>query len=145
MKNARVAILLALALAACTPRAPRPQVLKESDLAGTAWVLTDLNGAGVPAGVPATLLFLGPDRIGGNSSCNRFTGPFRVETAGLPLRIGPLAATRKGCPPAVMEQELKYLYSLESAERLAFEGSDLLLYSKGIPKPLRFARDRTAD
>jgi heat shock protein HslJ len=41
---------------------------------------------------------------------------------------------------AANAQEKKYLEALQAAERFAFDGPSLLIYSKGMEKPLRFAR-----
>jgi heat shock protein HslJ len=44
------------------------------------------------------------------------------------------------CVPAAMDQEARYLKALEGAERMALDGPYLLVYSKGLDKPLRFTR-----
>ena len=46
------------------------------------------------------------------------------------------------CPDAVGTQEGKYLEALEGAERFMVDGSTLLIYSKGMDKPLRFIRTK---
>ena len=49
-------------------------------------------------------------------------------------------ATRKACAEAVGNQEAKYLRALEGAEGFALQGETLLVYSKGLDRPLRFFR-----
>jgi heat shock protein HslJ len=44
------------------------------------------------------------------------------------------------CPEAVMNQETKYLQALQSAERFEWKDPYLLIYCKGLEKPLRFTR-----
>ena len=56
------------------------------------------------------------------------------------MKFGPLAATKMSCGDAADAQERKYLDALQAAERFAIDGPDLLIYSRGVEKPLRFAR-----
>ena len=107
-------------------------------LLGTEWILEDLGGAGVLDGVQARLVFPEAGRVAGSGSCNRFTGS--VEIGNGEIRFGQLATTRRACVPAVMDQEGKYLKALEESERAAVEGPYLMIYSKGLEKPLRFIR-----
>jgi len=117
------------------------RVAAESDsgsggLSGTAWRLEDLGGAGVLDRVEATLGFPEAGKVAGSGSCNRFFGT--VEISGESIRFGPLGSTRMACVEAVGIQEGKYLKALQDAERFRLDGSTLLIYSKGMEKPLRF-------
>jgi putative lipoprotein len=107
-------------------------------LVGSAWRLEDLAGAGTPDRVEATIEFPEAGRVAGSASCNRFFGYF--ETSGASLTIARLGATKKLCPPALMDHETKYLRALEGAERYAIEGTTLTVYSRGLDKPLRFVK-----
>ena len=107
-------------------------------LIGSAWRLEDLAGAGALDHVEATLEFPEAGRVAGLASCNRFFGYF--ETSGATLTIARLGATKKLCPPALMDQETKYLRALEGAERFVLDGATLAVYSKGLDKPLRFVK-----
>jgi heat shock protein HslJ len=111
-------------------------------LAGTEWLLEDLAGAGVLDNAQATLSFpkdfVAEGKISGNGSCNKFTGSAKIS--GGSIQVGPLATTRMACVPAVDDQETRYLKSLQGAERLAFTAPYLLLYAKGLEKPLRFVK-----
>ena len=138
--------LFALALVACAG-VPAQTTAKQGEtmtapaaqsLLGTEWLLEDLGGRGVLDRVEATLAFPEAGRVTGNGSCNRFTGS--VEIGGGTIRFWQVASTRRACVPAVMDQEAKYLKALEGAERVAMEGPWLLIYSKGLEKPLRFTR-----
>jgi heat shock protein HslJ len=114
-----------------------------ASLAGTEWLLEDLAGAGVLDNAQATLSFpkdfVSEGKISGNGSCNRFSGGATIDSGS--IRVGPLAATRMACVPAVDDQETRYLKALQGAERLAFNGPYLLLYAKGLEKPLRFIKN----
>lgn len=45
------------------------------------------------------------------------------------------------CGDAPDMQETKYLKALQGAERFAFDGPALLVYSRGTDRPLRFTRE----
>ncbi len=109
-----------------------------SGLSGTAWRLEDLGGAGVLDRAEATLEFPEAGRVAGSGSCNRFFGS--VEISGESIRFGQMGSTRMACPEAVGMQEDKYLKALQDAERYTLDGPMLLVYSKGMEKPLRFMR-----
>jgi putative lipoprotein len=119
-------------------RASADSALSAPTLVGSAWRLEDLAGAGTLDRVEATIEFPEAGRVAGLASCNRFFGYF--ETSGASLTIARLGATKKLCPPALMDQETKYLRALEGAERFAIEGTTLSVYSKGLDKPLRFVK-----
>jgi heat shock protein HslJ len=145
-----ILLLGCLVISACSTEATRqaqPGSNKENTptpvrLAGTEWVLEDLAGTGVVDDARATLAFpedyVATERVGGSGSCNRFMGTAKVA-AGL-IEVGPLATTQMACVPAVMDQESRYLKALQAAERCVFDGPYLLVYSKGMAKPLRFIR-----
>lgn len=118
--------------------ADRKVVTGPTRLLGTAWRLEDLGGAGVLDRVQATLEFPEIGRIAGSGSCNRFIGS--VAIAGEEIKIGPLGSTRMACAEAVGNQEGEYLKALRNAERFTLDGSTLLIYCKGLDKPLRFHR-----
>ncbi len=107
-------------------------------LSGTDWLLEDLGGRGVIDNVQATLSFPESGRVAGNGSCNRIFGP--AEISGDKIKLGPLASSRMACPEAVMNQEMKYMEALQSAERFEWKEPYLLVYCKGSDKPLRFTR-----
>ena len=107
-------------------------------LSGTKWKLEDLGGTAVLDQPQATLEFPEEGRVAGQGSCNRFFGS--VQLAGDSISFGALGSTRMACPEAVMSQESAYFKALQDAERYAVEGSSLLLYSRGMDKPLRFSR-----
>jgi len=110
----------------------------KSRLLGTSWRLEDLGGAGVLDRVEATLEFPDTGKVAGSGSCNRFFGS--VDISGESIRFGSLGSTRKACEETVMNQEGEYLKALQDAERFRLDGSILLIYIRGMAKPLRFVR-----
>lgn len=107
-------------------------------LQGTAWRLEDLGGEGALDTAEATLEFPEVGRVAGSGSCNRFFGS--VEISGESIRFGQMGSTRMSCEEAVNNQESKYFQALGAAERFTLEATTLLIYSRGMDKPLRFAR-----
>ena len=149
---ARPALLLAaLAVGACrhlspapesAATAPRDSVSPENaaePLAGSSWVLEDINGAGVLDDARATLEFSEAGKVSGRGSCNRFFGTAEVE--GSRIHLGPLGTTRMACPEAVMDQERRYLERLQQAERFAVEADVLRIFGRDSTASLRFRRD----
>jgi len=61
-------------------------------------------------------------RISGSGGCNRVTGSFDLD--GDKLRLGRMAGTRMACPTG-MEQEQRFLQSIEKVERYRISGSHL--------------------
>jgi len=107
-------------------------------LTNTSWRLTDLGGTPPLQEREATLEFPEPGKVTGYGSCNRFAGPAEID--GDKLQIGRIAATRMACDEPITVLEAKYLQALQDAERFAIEGAELVVYCKGMDKPLRFAR-----
>jgi heat shock protein HslJ len=108
------------------------------DLAGSSWILEDLNGAGVAADTRVTLDFAEKGRATGTGSCNRYFAT--VEISGSSIRFGAVGATRMACvAPAASLQEVKYFGALEAASRYTLEGGVLSIYG-GAKRPLRFRR-----
>jgi heat shock protein HslJ len=114
---------------------PRAQA---GGLLGTAWQLEDLGGAGVIDKSMTTLEFIEAGRVAGRGGCNRFFGS--VEITGESIKFGQMGSTRMACVEALMNQEGRYLKALGDANRYSLNGDELLVYAKGLDKPLRFTR-----
>jgi heat shock protein HslJ len=111
-------------------------------LAGGEWALEDLAGSGVVENSHATLSFPEDGKVAGNGSCNRFFGTAEIHDN--TVRISPLGATRMMCAEPMMNQETKYMSALQDAERFEWKDPYLLIYCKGLEKPLRFTRAKAA-
>lgn len=96
----------------------------KSDLIG-AWTVESIGARPVIDNSPAYLQFAEDDRLSGNASCNRLTGSYTLS--GSRLTFGQAAATRMMCPPALMEQEERFLASLEKVAEVKFENGLLAL------------------
>jgi heat shock protein HslJ len=108
-------------------------------LTGTAWVLEDLGGTAVLDRAKPTLEFADSGKVAGNASCNRFFGS--VQLSGDSISFGPLGTTKMACADSsVGKQEATYLKALHDAERLQLDDRTLLIFSKGMTRPLRFTK-----
>ena len=106
---------LTLAFLAGLAAAAPMRASAQSDLTGSTWLAEDIMGAGVVDRVQSTLQPMPDGRIAGSGGCNRFTGKGVIANG--KVDIGLLATTRMACPPAVMDQEDKYLKALAASKR----------------------------
>jgi putative lipoprotein len=121
------------ALAATFPAA------SQTDLTGSHWLAEDIMGGGVVDRAQSTLQPLPDGRVAGSSGCNRFNGSGVIS--GGKVAIGALATTRMACPPAIMDQEQKFLAALGKAARYETTSSGALILrdSRGAAL-MRFTR-----
>jgi len=108
------------------------------NLVGTEWRLESVGDRKVFDNSRATLSLPGAGKVSGNGSCNRFFGPADIN--GTAIKLGPFASSRMACAEPVMSQEAQYLEALRAAERFEWKDPYLLIYCKGLEKPLRFTR-----
>ena len=129
----------ALAFSACTPSSG-----SSAALPGTKWELTSLNGNAPVIGTSVTLFFGNDDMVGGNASCNTYSGSYKVS--GSNLTFGPMMSTMMACEPSIMDQEQAYLKSLgdtksyeATAEKLTLKdgsGNTLAVFAPYKPASL---------
>lgn len=107
---------------------------QSQDLSGTSWEAVNFNNGrqavvGVITGTTLTAEFGKDGTLSGNSGCNTFSGPYKVD--GEKIKIGPLASTMMACsdPEGVMEQEAQYLAALQMADTYQIEGKVLEMRS----------------
>ncbi|MCL7980648.1 MAG: DUF4377 domain-containing protein [marine benthic group bacterium] len=75
-----------------------------------------------------SIAFMDDGRVGGSSGCNQYTGSYEI-VGGHSLSFGPLAGTRKMCPPPLMALEQLTLQTLQAVEGVYVrDGSKLELY-----------------
>ena len=127
-----VVALMATACATTTPPAGGGVI------AGPEWKLEDLLGGGIIDRSNVTLK-LGPDgQASGSGGCNRFFGSWSVK--GSALSLGKMGSTMMACDPALMNQEGKFLRSLETATTYSFtpDGALVITTTEG---QLKFRKD----
>jgi heat shock protein HslJ len=99
-------------------------------LEGTRWILDGIVAgdtvSSVPAGVTAAIT-IADDRIAVETGCN--TGGATVDVAATHLTIGPLALTRRACPPDVASVETAMTGVLTGEVAYAIDADQLTLTS----------------
>ncbi|MFN7168164.1 MAG: META domain-containing protein [Pannonibacter sp.] len=121
-----LALFLALVFSARAQDAALPV-----DLVGK-WLAEDIGGKGVIDTAQTVLEIEDAGTVSGSTGCNTMFGQVR-QGAGV-LKIGPLAVTRKACPPAVMDQERKFVEAINATVDYRSErGKLILLNAKAEP------------
>ena len=96
-------------------------------LAGTEWVLTELNrNEPIQEGAEVSLVFA-EGKISGKSACNRYSASVEQGEAPGDLKIGPAMGTRMACPGELMDLEHQYLDALAHVTGFSFLGGKLVL------------------
>lgn len=130
MRRMTIALLVAVT---ATP------AVSQTDPTGSTWLAEDIGGAGVVDRAQSTLQLLPEGRVAGSSGCNRFTGAGMVRDG--QVTIGLLATTRMACPPAVMDQESKFLKALAASRRYTIATDGLIRFYDGAGAlTVRFSR-----
>ncbi|HWP11745.1 MAG TPA: META domain-containing protein, partial [Ramlibacter sp.] len=108
------------------PRESCGNPLADSPLRGTYWKLVRLGETPVQAAEKQRephLIFANHEpRVSGSGGCNRVSGSFELDAD--KLRLGHMAGTKMACLDS-MEQEHRFLQSIEKVERYRISGSHL--------------------
>ena len=107
-------------------------------LVGVTWLVEDIRGGGVVDRAQTTIGFDERGGVHGSSGCNQFNGA--AEVAGETLSFGPLAATRRACAEALMDQESKFFAALDAVKGYRFDGPFLLLTDAAGDPLMRLTR-----
>ncbi len=111
--------------------------VEAQDISGS-WLVERIAERPVMDYSPASLTFGEEGRLGGNASCNLIMATYTLD--GDQLVIGPAGVTRKLCPPALMEQEQRFLAALEAVARVEIRNELLYLYSADERELFRASR-----
>lgn len=130
-------ILAALAVCACATEPATPA--GDGGLVGPEWRLEDLLGGGIIDRSHLTLQLSAEGQAAGSAGCNRYFGAWSGGTGGK-LGLGKMGSTRKACAPSLMEQESRFLRSLETASAYSFTGDGALVVTTA-EGPLTFRKD----
>jgi putative lipoprotein len=111
----------------------------QDSLAGSRWLTEAIADVALSESPQSRLEVLTEGRISGNSGCNAFTGAGQLRDGA--VKIGMLATTRMACPPAIMDQEGKFLAALGKAVRYeATSNGRLVLRDSSGAELVRFSR-----
>ena len=109
----------------------------DSELLG-GWMLEYVDGLPVIDRSPAFIEFSEDGRVGGDASCNRFSGGY--ELTGTTLALGEIAATRRMCSETLNDQELRVLQVLSRVAGWRIENGLLLLLDADSAELIRASR-----
>ena len=110
------------------------------DLAGTSWVLVDLEGATPVGETPPTLAFDDADGVSGTTGCNQYSGEVTIE--GNELTFGPLATTRMAClDNATAAQEQDFVGAVQSVTSYTIDGEGRLVLDGDQPLTFEVAAE----
>jgi heat shock protein HslJ len=95
-------------------------------LLGKAWLVEDIDGRGVVDNAQTTVEFAADGTVSGSTSVNRYKGNATVD--GNKLTFGPLAATRRAGPPALMDQEQRFFNAIEAIAKYEFTNPGIVVF-----------------
>lgn len=98
------------------------------------WLVEDIDGRGVVDRAQSTLVVSADGTVSGDTAVNRYHGSVSID--GDQLQFGRLASTRRAGPPALMDQESRFLGALEKVARFKMEANGLLLFFDEQGNPL---------
>ena len=113
--------IVVIGLYGCHTDMPAPD---KSELVGS-WTVEFIGERPVIDRSPAFIQFTEDDKVGGNSSCNRFTSSYTFSET--QLSFGQAASTRRACPQVLMEQEQRFLAALARVAQVQLENGMLEL------------------
>jgi putative lipoprotein len=104
------------------------------------WLAESIRNGGVIDNLQSTLEIAIDGTVAGKGGCNGFGG--KATITGDKISFGPLVATQMACPPAIMDQETKFLGALADARRWLIddERGKLILFDAGNKEILLLAR-----
>lgn len=109
------------ALAACQKVISETRMRPLATLAGTEWSPVD-------ADVDQFVAFKADGDVIGSGGCNNFFGSFTQN--GRLISFGPLASTKKACPPEIMSAEQSFLSLLGNVRAAEATHRELILYGE---------------
>jgi heat shock protein HslJ/uncharacterized lipoprotein YbaY len=121
----------------CTPVDAGAQQLQ-----GGTWVVHDINGAAPVEKSRVTLSFGQDGRVSGSSSCNSYSGSYKI--AGENLTIGQTIGTMKACATPLMNQEQAFLGILRGVQRFEIRPDGTLVLQAADKRSIAARRESPA-
>lgn len=130
-QNGRIVLISLIALIALIARPAQAGGAPPRDLTVREWVVESIDGRGVLDNSRTTLTFDVQGQLAGLAGCNRYTAAYRLH--GAQLEVKGMSATRMGCVPALMDQEVRFLSVLGAAAswRLQRDGKLVIVTADG--------------
>lgn len=102
------------------------------------WLAEDINRGGVIDFAQTTLMIRHDGVVSGSGGCNRIMS--KAVFRGRKLTFKPVAVTRKLCPPALMDQEQKFIAALGRTRSFQVVSGKLMLRDASGKTIARLAR-----
>ena len=102
---------------------------QQVSISGGEWLVEYINGRGVIDNARTTLVFGEDGRLSGDTACNRYFGSYAME--GVSIKVENVGATKRACPSAVMDQESRFLETLNNVDTYRIDGTGALILSTG--------------
>ena len=101
----------------------------EEQLTGT-WQVEEILAFPVIDQSSAHFIFSDENKLTGSASCNNISTSYALDSNKKTLSFQAVAATRKMCEPALMDQETKFLSALEKVSHVEIQQNILYLYNE---------------
>ena len=101
----------------------------EEQLTGT-WQIEEILALPVIDRSPAHFIFSDENKVAGSASCNNISTSYTLDSRKKTLSFQAVAATRKMCESALMDQETRFLSALERVSRVEIQQNILYLYNE---------------
>lgn len=109
----------------------------QGNIEGAVWQGFELNTKPLADGMVITLE-LKDGRIAGRSACNRYTGPYEIDTQARSLKVtGPVAGTRMACMPDIMDVENAFTAQIDKVTAYRVDDGPVLVIFAGTDEFLR--------
>lgn len=107
-----IALLFAVPIGACATVDNGDSARSEI---GPEWLVEDISGRGVIDDARTTIVFGSDGDVSGDTSCNRFFAKYTLNQNGISFQNP--GVTKRACPPAVMDQENRFLEVFNAVDR----------------------------
>lgn len=91
------------------------------------WLVEDIAGRGVVDSAQTTIEFVDDGKVAGSTSVNRYSGSVTID--GNKIQLGRMMSTRRAGPPALMDQEAKFLRAMEQVKTFRIAETGLLYFT----------------
>ncbi|WDR05029.1 META domain-containing protein [Devosia rhodophyticola] len=105
---------------------PSVSLAVSGQLFETKWQIMAIAGNPVTTQTGLTFSIAADYRSGGNAGCNQYFA--QLVLTGDKMSVGPIAATRMACAPAVMVQEAALFAALSNVDSYKLTGPELVLF-----------------
>jgi heat shock protein HslJ/phosphoglycolate phosphatase-like HAD superfamily hydrolase len=104
------------------------------------WLAKEIDGSGVLDNAQSTLEVRDDGSVAGDSAVNRYNGKATIN--GQKIKFDPLAMTRRAGPPALMDQETRFMKALGRIDSFHVNDTTLNMLDSDGNVVVRFTKDK---